>query len=77
MHVSMVVGHRRISNIRVFSELVRPGNCTTIVDLIDLPEAANNTMFLGIIVNMEDLGIIVNAPQWVPAGRSFSLIIFL
>lgn len=41
---------------------MRLGNRTAMVDLIDLPESADNATLLGIDAS-EDLGIVINTPQ--------------
>lgn len=65
MQVTLANGHERCFDIRVFSAEVQLGK-RTIIDYysIDIPLAADNMTLLGIDA-LEDLGIIINTPQWV------------
>lgn len=48
MQVTLADDHTRSSDVRIYATQVRLGNRTAIVDLIDLPGAADNTTPLDI-----------------------------
>lgn len=60
--MTLADGDKRTSNLRVFPAEVKMGNWTIIVDMNDLPGAADNPTLMG-IDTLEDLGIVINAPQ--------------